>query len=184
MRSMLPGFAAALAAQDVRPALLFEGVFPSGSLLLWTGQAPLVWGGRTWQGAGSLISVEGMDESADIVAQGARVTLSGVPSLLVSAAITDAQQGLPGLIYIVLRDAAGQVIPDPIIAFQGRLDVPTIVDGQDTCAISVTYESQLIDLTRPREWRYTHESQQVLFPGDLGFSYVTTIQDKEIIWGR
>jgi hypothetical protein len=42
----------------------------------------------------------------------------------------------------------------------------------------------LIDLTVPRTWRYTHESQQALFSGDLGFEYVTAIQDREITWGR
>jgi hypothetical protein len=30
----------------------------------------------------------------------------------------------------------------------------------------------------------THESRQVLYPGDLGFEYVNAIQDREITWGR
>ena len=73
---------------------------------------------------------------------------------------------------------------DPVQAFSGRLDVPEIKDDADTCTITISYESRLIDLTVARTWRYTHESQQVLFPGDLGFEYVTTIQDREITWGR
>ena len=40
--------------------------------------------------------------------------------------------------------------------------------------------SWLIDLTVARTWRYTHENQQVLYPGDLGFEYVTSIQDRAI----
>jgi len=33
-------------------------------------------------------------------------------------------------------------------------------------------------------WRYTFESQQVLFRGDRGIEHITTIQDREITWGR
>lgn len=76
------------------------------------------------------------------------------------------------------------MVSDPVLFFGGRLDVPEIVDGADTCTITISYESRLIDLTTPRELRFTHESQQILFPSDRAFEYVTSIQDKEIKWGR
>jgi hypothetical protein len=41
----------------------------------------------------------------------------------------------------------------------------------------------LIDLNRAREWRYTHESQQQISPGDRGFEYVAGLQEREIRWG-
>jgi hypothetical protein len=75
------------------------------------------------------------------------------------------------------------LVSDPVLAFGGRLDVPEIVDGAETCTITITYESRLIDLQTPRELRYTHESQQILFPGDRAFEYVTSIQDRELRWG-
>lgn len=75
------------------------------------------------------------------------------------------------------------LVSDPVLAFAGRLDVPEIHDGEETCTCTITYESRLIDLTTPRELRYTHESQQVLFPDDDAFEYVTSIQDKELQWG-
>jgi hypothetical protein len=63
------------------------------------------------------------------------------------------------------------------------MDVPTLRDDAETCTVTVTYEGRLIDLGRAREWRYTHESQQQLAPGDRGFEYVAGLQDKEILWG-
>ena len=45
-------------------------------------------------------------------------------------------------------------------------------------------ESRLIDLNRARNFRSTHEDQQQIFHGDLGFEYVAAIQDKEVSWGR
>jgi hypothetical protein len=62
--------------------------------------------------------------------------------------------------------------------------VPEITDNATTCTLTLSYESRLIDLTIARNWRYISESQQVLHPGDRGFDYVTTIQDKQITWGR
>lgn len=184
MRNMTAALEAALIAQNVRPALFFEGEFPSGFVRIWTGPFAVVWNGQTWAGLGNLIGFTGVDEGSDIIARGTSISLSGVPSDLVALAITDAQQGKPGKIWIGLVAADGSIVVDPVLAFAGRLDVPTIADGQDTCTITLTYESRLIDLNVARELRYTDQSQQQLYPGDRGFEYVTTIQDTEIVWGR
>lgn len=184
MRNMTPEFETALIARDVRPALFFEGAFATGVVRIWSGLSPITWNGQTWIGAGNLIGFAGVEEGTDIVARGTSISLSGVPSSHVALAITDAQQGLPGKIWIGLLAADGAIIVDPILAFTGRLDVPSVTDGAETCTVTITYESRLIDLNTPRELRYTHEAQQQLYPGDRGFEYVTTIQDQDITWGR
>lgn len=183
-RSMTPATEAALVAADLRPVMFFEGEFPTASVRFWTGLSPIDWNGQTWIGAGNLIGLSSVEEGTDVAATGVEVQLAGVPPSLVAAVIGDAQQGLPGRVWIGLLDAAGALIIDPVQVFAGRLDVPQIADQVDTCTISISYESRLIDLNRPREWRYTHESQQVLYPGDKGFEYVAALQDKEITWGR
>lgn len=70
----------ALAAQVVRPVLLFEGQFASGWLRLWTGVGDLIWSGQTWTGAGQLLAIGALAETSEIVASGTTVTLSGVPT--------------------------------------------------------------------------------------------------------
>lgn len=182
-RVLTPAVAAALADGHVRPAIFFEGEFATGFVRLWTGVGEVQWGGQTWSGLGSLLGIGVIGETDRIEAAGSSVTLSGVPTDLVSVAITEAKQGLPGKIWLGFLDQDWQVIDDPVLSFVGRLDVPTIDDGRDSCTVTITYESRLIDLLRPREWRYTHESQQVLHPGDRGFEYVSSIQDKEVRWG-
>ena len=182
-RTITPAVLAELAAGVVRPAIFVESQFPSGYLRLWSGLGEITWGGRTWAGAGTLLNVGTIEETTDVVATGTTVTLSGIPTDLVSACISDARQGLPGQIYLGFLTAAGAVIADPVMAFAGRLDVPTIMDGADRCEIQITYESRLIDLNRAREWRYTHESQQQISPGDRGFEYVAGLQEREIRWG-
>jgi hypothetical protein len=75
-------------------------------------------------------------------------------------------------------------VADPVLQFEGRLDVPAIEDGEDTATIAISYESELIDLERARERRYTPEDQAIDYPGDLGFAYVAALQDAQITWGR
>jgi len=183
-RDLSVAVAAALAAQVLRPALFFEGTFASGVLRLWTGLGDVEWNGVTWSGAGSLLGFGSIEETGSVVASGTVVSLSGVPADLVQMCIADAQQGLPGRVWLGLLTEAMAVIADPVLAFSGRLDVPEITDGQDACVITISYESRLIDLNTPRSWRYTHESQKAIWPDDKGFEFVTAIQEQEIKWGR
>lgn len=183
-RALTPAFAAALVEAHLRPVLFYEGVFASGRLRLWTGLGEILWQGRTWTGAGTLLGLGPIEETGEVVAGGTAIALSGVPADLVQLAIAEARQGLPGRVWIGLLDPAGAIIADPVQAFSGRLDVPEIADDAERCTITLRYESRLIDLNTPRTWRYTHESQQALHPGDRGFEYVTAIQEREITWGR
>lgn len=182
-RDVTPGFAAALSEPSLRPIALFEGEFASGWVRLWSGLGELAWDGHSWTGMGSLLSIGALEETSDVVASGTLISLSGVPLEMVGIAIEEARQGKPGRVWLGLLDETFHVIADPVQAFQGRLDVPEITDNAKSCTLTISYESRLIDLNTPRTWRYTHESQQVLFRGDLGFEYVTAIQDREVTWG-
>jgi len=168
----------------MRLALLVEMEFTSGFLRLWSGLGPIQYGGNEWTGAGTLFGFDTIEETRAVVANGATIYLSGIPTDLVSACINDAQQGKIGRVYLAVLDASGAVDGEAVELFVGRLDVPTINDQGANCTINITYESRMIDLTRAREFRNTHESQQVLHPGDMGFEFVTSIQDQEIVWGR
>jgi hypothetical protein len=183
-RDITPAVATALNASELQPAIFFEGEFPSGAVRIWTGVGPIDWDGKTWTGVGVLLGLGALEETSDVVASGTTVSLSGVPLDLVSLAINEARQGQAGRIWLALLSEDRAIIADPVQAFTGRLDVPEIAQDGQSCRITISYESRLIDLSTARNWRYTHESQQVLHPGDRGFAHVTAIQDREITWGR
>lgn len=172
-----------LQAASVEVGVLFEGEFASGWVRLWSGVGTLSWDGKSWSGVGTLLGISGIDETNEIRASGLTVSLSGVPSDLLSAALGDARSGKTGRVYLAFF-SSGSIVADPILQFEGRLDVPAIEDGPDTATISISYESELIDLERARERRYTPEDQAIDFPGDLGFAYVAALQDAQITWGR
>lgn len=183
MRDLTAAVQAALAADQLRLALLYEGAFSGGTLRLWTGVGDLSWNGYTWTGAGNLLGISEVQETADVRATGLAVSLSGMPSTLLSTVLQNARHGYTGTVWFAFFTAAGALIADPAIAFKGRLDVPSFEERGDGCTIVVNYESRLIDLDRARDRRYTHEDQQIDYPGDLGFEYVPAIQDAQINWG-
>ena len=183
-REFTAAVGAALEAGELRLVLLFEGEFATGWVRLWTGVGEVAWNGETWLGAGSLLGIGPIEETQQVVANGTTVSLSGVPLELVALAIDEARQGKPGRVWLGLLTEQREIIADPVRAFTGRLDVPEVADAGDSCTVTISYENRLIDLGVARNWRYTHESQQVLSPGDRGFEFVTTIQDREITWGR
>ena len=173
-----------ITADELQPIILFEGDFISGTVRAWTGIGDLSWNGATWTGTGTLMSISSVQETAETSANGISVTLNGVPSTLISLALQSCRQGARGRVYLGFLTTGGAVVADPVLLFEGRLDIPAIEENGETSSVSISYESRLIDLSRSRESRYTNEDQQRAFPGDKGFEFVPSLQDLVLTWGR
>lgn len=188
-RELTAAMLAAIAASTVRPAIFYEGEFvDSGGaaayLRFWTGVGSVTWDSKTWTGGGQLLSISQLEETTDLKAVGFSVVLSGMPSAVISTALSYTRQGKPGKLWLGLFDASGSLLADPYPLRRGRFDIAPIEDNGETCTISAQYEDRLIDLERPRDRRYTHEDQQLDYPGDLGFEFVPSLQNMDITWGR
>jgi hypothetical protein len=182
-RDLTAGAIAQLQAGNVEPALLYEGQFASGYIRLWSGIGPLSWNGYTWTGVGTLGGISDVEETGEIKANGITVSLSGIPSDLIAAVLGDARHGKTGRVYLAFF-SFGSVVADPALIFEGRLDVPSIDEGAESATISITYESELMDLERARERRWTPEDQAISYESDKGFDYVASLQDAQVVWGR
>lgn len=182
-RELTTDVAAALSGDVLRPAIFFEGEFKTEPVRVWSGTGTVLWDGKEWLGAAGFLGIAEIEETTNVVASGTSVSFSGIPLDMLKVAIDEAQQGAAGTIYLAFLNEQYQVINSWLQVFRGRLDVPEIVEDGQTATITITYESRLIDLKVPREWRYTHENQQVLAPGDKGFEYITSIQNMDIQWG-
>jgi len=181
-RNLTSAVISEITGQEVQPFLLFEGVFATGTVRAWSGIGNLSWNSQTWVGTGTLLQISNVQEVAETSANGVAVTLNGIPSELISLALQSCRQGALGKVYLGFLNNG--VVADPILLFEGKLDVPVIQEDGETSSITISYESRLIDLTRPRELRYTQEDQQSIFAADTGFLYVESLQDKPIVWGR
>lgn len=168
----------------LRPVLFVEAEFLSGWLRVHSGIGPIVWNGETWTGVGSLGSVDGITEASVVRADNFTISLSGIPSEYLSKALDECRPQLPCNVYFGCLDESGAVIATPTKAASGLMDVPSVQDGAETCTISITVENRLFRLNVANELRYTHESQQIFFPGDLFFQFVPKIQEWNGVWGK
>jgi hypothetical protein len=181
-RNLTSGMATEVAAAQLRPTIFYEGEFAGGFLRLWSGLGPIDWNGQTWTGAGNLMAVSPIVETADVRAAPMTCSLSGASPAILSLVLGQARQGKPGKVWFGGMDAAGAIIADPYLAFVGRLDVPQIEDTGETGTVTISYENRLIALERPRTRRWTHEDQQIDYPGDMALEYAASLQNQVLVW--
>lgn len=196
-----------LEAAEVQPLFAVELYFDTQTLYMWTGIGDLVFNGITYIGTGQFLEISELRETAEISAKGATVSLSGIPSNLISLAISEPYQGrkckiLFGLIdanrqFLKLEDGSFLLAEDgsridvsqgavsPVVeVFNGYIDQMIINEGADTSNITISVESRLIDLERARIFRFNDQNQKARYPTDRGFEFVEDLQDKQFNWGR
>jgi hypothetical protein len=186
-RSLSAGMVAVVTASELAPIMMVTLNF-STPLYLWSGYGNLVYASTTYIGYGTLGSISQVDETTDLAARGITMQLSGVPTALVAAALTEDYQGRTCSVMFGALDTSAGLISSPITIFSGRMDVMAINDDGQTTNIAMTAENRLVDFRRAREVRYTHEEQAQLTASatiaDLGMEFVTAIQEKAIYWGN
>jgi hypothetical protein len=99
-------------------------------------------------------------------------------------ALGECRLNAPVKLWLGVLNEADAVIVDPYESFGGRMDVPSIEEGGETSTIKLRVENRLVDFNRARERRFTHEDQQIDYPGDLGFEYVAGYQEWNGVWGK
>lgn len=195
-RSMTSAMGTALQAPLLRAAILCSLEFATETVYLWTGIGPLAWGGFTFVGIGDLGSIANMGEGSAVEAEGITMELSGIPSDMISNVLYETRILNQVNIWFALFDTSGNIIPDPILAYQGDMDQASTHDDAKTCTVSITAENVLIDLNRAVYRRYTAQDQQTdladtltrlglpLTTIDTGFQYVPGVQEIVTFWGR
>ena len=188
----------------IYPFFAIELLFDDSPLRLWTGQGTLTFDGQEWTGTGVLLTVSNIEETAEISARGATLTLSGVNSEIISLALQEPYQGRVCNIYFgmfargnllqesgdfLLLESGEKILLENretglTSIFSGYMDQLNIEEGPDTSTVEMRVENRLIDLERQRTRRYTNADQKNRFPGDRGLEFVESIQDRKLVWGR
>lgn len=181
-RDLDPALVTEVTAAALRPVLLTECLFDSGTVRFWNGLGNLTALGDVFTGAANLLAISDYDETQRLEAQGLTLTLSGISSSILAIALAEPYQGRQCKVYIGALNAAGALVSDPYQIFSGFMDVMEITESGDTCTIAVKAENKLLLLSRTKERRYTAEDQKAEYPGDQGFDFVTSLQNKDIVW--
>lgn len=184
--------AAVTASQEivVRPVTLVRIGLDSGDILATNAPFSIFWawdGGSPtaeFLGVGNLGQISAIEEAVGTAASSVQLTLSGIPSSLISIALGEEYRGRDVRIWLALLDDQHALIDDPVLLWRGRLDTMNLALG-GTATIEATAHSRLVDAERPRMRRYTNEDQQAVYPGDKGLEFVSQISaGKELIWGK
>jgi len=176
---------AELRKTKLQPVLLLYADFPSGEVRIWSGNGELIYDGKTYQGLGALMSIEAAAETVDTRVNGAALNLNSLDATLLAKALEDDYQGSDCQSWLALLNDQGMIIGEPITIFKGILDSDEITDDGKTATLRITAENRMSDHLRPREYRYTHQDQQPLYPqaNDKGLEFVATLQDMKLLWG-
>lgn len=169
----------ALAQPEVEPFYAVEIDLDSGPLRLWTGYGDRTIDGNTYTGGGTLMTIEGLEEVADLSAKNITLTLSGMPAEVISLALQEPYQRRKVRVLWGVRN-----VSDFVEVFSGSLNQMVIEDSAESGTISVTVDSKLVELERASNRRYTSESHKARYPSDTFFDFVAKIQDKQIVFGR
>ena len=171
-------------AKVVRPIFLVRMVFDSSQLNIWSGVGDISFDSVTYTGLGDLLSISDIKETSDISATGINVSLSGVKSSLIAIAKDQDYQGRELTVRLGAFNESGSLIADPVIIFSGFMDTMTIAEAGTYSTISIAVENKIVAFERSKVRRYTAEDQKIDHPTDKGFEFVTSIVQKQIIWGR
>jgi hypothetical protein len=183
MRSLTTSAQAAFCQLHFPMIVLVELDFAdAGTLRVCNASYTFSWGGYDWLGLGNLGSIEAISEGIDLQMYGCSLTLSGIPSEYISEALNQTYQGRDATIWLAPLTEDYTFIADPVVVFKGRMDTMDIELGQ-TCTITLSVESRLIDWDRARTRRYNDADQTSEFPGDRGFKYVDQMVEKDLQWG-
>ena len=183
-RSLTSAMQSAVTADLVRPITLVQCAFDSGNLNLWNGIGNITVDSVDYVGAGTLLSISAISESAELTANGITVALSGVTEPLISKARDEDYQGRELKVLLGIINEDGTVSVDPVVVFSGFMDTMVLNDGGETATIQVSVENRLIEFERTRIRRYTAEDQKIDYPNDKGLEFVAEMAEKEIVWGR
>ena len=187
-RDITSAFNTAIKDTVVQPIFAIELEFSDGTLRFWTGYGDITMtaGGssKTFTGTGDLLNISPIGESSTLQMQGITVALTGIKSSLISTALTAQYTNRNGTLYMGLLNSSGAVIADVYTLFKGKMDVLNINEGAETSTITLKIESRLVSFDLPLNRMLTLEDQQVDYSTDLGFEFISNLQDKEIIWGK
>lgn len=165
----------ALAQPEVEPFYAVEIDLDSGPLRLWTGYGDRTIESNTYTGGGTLMTIEGLEEVADLSAKNITLTLSGMPAEVISLALQEPYQRRKVRVLWGVRN-----VSDFVEVFSGSLNQMVIEDSAESGTISVTVDSKLVELERASNRRYTSESHKSRYATDTFFDFVADIQDKGV----
>lgn len=168
------------------PVHLMEFHFDSGVVYINDTIKTITYNLNNYTAFGHLIGFSNIEETAELVVSDLTISLTGVDQTYISKFLSEEYIDRQVKIYkAFLSTTTEQLISNPVLIFDGRMDAPVISEDPDagSCNVAVSCRNAWVDFERRPGRRTNHLEEQIWFPGDKGFEYASEIT-KEIKWGR
>lgn len=143
----------------------------------------LSFGGNTYKGVGDYGGIDTIEETTELKSSKVGLTLSGVPSDLISDALSADSQESTVKIWLGFINDDFELVDTPYQLFQGKVDNHQINLDGDTATIKVATVSIKRSLNRAVQRRWTSEDQHNEYPDDDFFDPVPGLQEENVKWG-
>src|SRR5688572_22702163 len=115
-RSLTSVMRDAVTSETVRPVLLADIEFQTGTIYVWTGVGALIWNGNTYSGLGQLCGATGARETTDLSANNIVVELNGIPAASIAAVLGEVTVGGEAALRLGALDLdTGLLLDEPVI---------------------------------------------------------------------
>lgn len=144
-------------------------------LYAWTGMHSITWGGQVYTGVGHLFDMSTVKKTEAIQHTMQEFTLNGLdPGVLGGLELS--VRGKVTHVWLAGLDAAGQVIPDPILISEMVQDTLQFTrSADDVLSLSLNCFEALPFVGRATNGKYSYENQLRLYSGDIGFRDASAI---------
>ncbi len=141
--------------------------------------------GKTYSSTRGMMGVADITEEDQLNIEKVDISISAVKSENVKMFLDYDYIDRKVVIYRALIDDRNQIIGEPFLVFDGRLDQPTVVEdfASRTASLRVTASSHWLDFDSTNGRHTNDTEQQVLFPGDKFFEFASQTQ-KDLRWGK
>jgi len=185
-RGSTPEFQAELVKAQNRPVHLVEVGFDSGSVFMTDSFKAITFAGDEYQAVGNFMGFSDIEETVGIIVSTVNLSLSGIDQVWISNVLNENFIDRQVKIWTgFLGGSSLDLVSDPVLIFDGRMNQPTISENPDSgeSTVSVSCTNAWVDFTRKIGRHTNHEEQQIHFPTDKGFEFASEIV-KDITWGK
>lgn len=139
--------------------------------------------GYEWRGLGIAGRITGATSSVPLQIKQVTFELAGVPPKA-AAYLSGKVRNRVGKVWFGALDGR-RLIPNPDLVVDSVLDYQKLaVQDNGTCTIRILGNIGFFNLTRASNRAWTHERQQIRFPGDVGLSLIPELGNKEVRWRK
>lgn len=180
MRTITQAAAAILSGRNVPVTLLVELALTQ-TVYLNLSSVTINYDGHDWLGAGSLGAIEEINEAAGDYS-GLKLSLSGVPSDMLSIALEEQIRNKVVTLSLALFDPDTHAVEDVYQVWSGRLDTMQITQSQGSCVIAATAEPAAVEFARPKPLRYTDTDQKTIDADDTSLRFIVRQAQHNDVW--